>query len=142
MGRYNEIAGCLGSEPENFEPIFMAGPEDEVIASNSASGFLDAISLRLKAWEPLIAHDRAGIMIMPILLLSGDAQLDTGTDSAVDRRRSWQTCLTSSRPALPVSTSSGRTARPIASHCHGGIEAAAEVAGAIDRTAHTNPRYG
>ena len=85
MGRYNEIVGCLDSKPENFEPIFMEGPEDEVIASDWASGFLDAISLRPKAWEPLIAHDRAGIMIMPILLLSGDAQLDTGTDSAVDK---------------------------------------------------------
>jgi uncharacterized protein len=63
----------------------MEGPEDEVIASDWAAGFLDAISLRPKAWEPLIAHDRAGIMIMPILLLSGDAQLDTGADSAVDK---------------------------------------------------------
>ena len=45
MGRYNEIAGCLDSEPENFEPIFMEGPEDEVIASDWASGFLDGISL-------------------------------------------------------------------------------------------------
>ena len=62
----------------------MEGPEDEVIASDWASGFLDAVSLRPKAWEPLITHDRAGIMIMPILLLSGDAHLDTGTDSAVD----------------------------------------------------------
>src|SRR5580704_3065927 len=84
MGRYNEIVGCLDSEPENFEPIFMEGPEDEVIASDWAAGFLDAVSLRPKAWEPLIAHDRAGIMIMPILLLSGDAQLDTRTGTAVD----------------------------------------------------------
>jgi uncharacterized protein len=85
MGRYKEIVGCLDSEPKNFVPIFMAGPEDEVIASDWAAGFLDAISLRPKAWEPLITHDRAGIMIMPILLLSGDAQLDTGTDNAVDK---------------------------------------------------------
>ena len=28
MGRYNEIAGCLDSEPENFAPIFMEGPEE------------------------------------------------------------------------------------------------------------------
>ena len=54
----------------------MEGPEDEVIASDWAAGFLDAVSLRPKAWEPLIAHDRAGIMIMPILLLSGDAAAD------------------------------------------------------------------
>jgi uncharacterized protein len=84
MGRYNEITGCLNSEPENFEPIFMEGPEEEVIASDWASGFLDAISLRPKAWEPLIAHDRAGIMIMPILLLTGDAEIYAGPDSAVD----------------------------------------------------------
>jgi hypothetical protein len=33
---------------------------------------------------PLIAHDRAGIMILPILLLNGDAQLDGGPDSTID----------------------------------------------------------
>jgi uncharacterized protein len=85
MGRYNEIVGCLDSEPENFEPIFMEGPEDEVIASDWAAGFLDAVSLRPKAWEPLFTHGRAGIMIMPILLLNGDAEINAGTDSAVDK---------------------------------------------------------
>jgi uncharacterized protein len=84
MGRYNEIIACLDSEPENFEPIFMEGPEGEVIASDWAAGFLDAVALRKKAWEPLIEHDRAGIMILPILLLNGDAELDAGPDSAID----------------------------------------------------------
>jgi uncharacterized protein len=85
MGRYNEIIACLDSEPENFEPIFLEGPEDEVIASDWAAGFLDAVALRPKAWEPLITHDRAGIMIMPILLLNGDAELDLGLkDGAFD----------------------------------------------------------
>src|ERR1700733_2246218 len=58
------------------------------------------------------------------------------------RRCSWQRCLTSSQPALPVSTSSGRTAGPIASRFQGGIEAAAEVAGAIDTTAYTDRQHG
>jgi uncharacterized protein len=84
MGRYNEIVGCLNSEPEKFEPIFMQGPEDEVIASDWAAGFLYAVALRPKAWEPLVTHRRAGIMIMPILLLNGDAELDVGADSTVD----------------------------------------------------------
>jgi uncharacterized protein len=84
MGRYNEIIACLGSEPENFEPIFMEGPEGEVIASDWAAGFLDAVALRKKAWEPLIEHDRAGIMILPILLLNGDAEFDAGPDSAIN----------------------------------------------------------
>jgi uncharacterized protein len=84
MGRYNQIIACLDSEPENFDPIFMEGPEGEVIAADWAAGFLDAVALRRKAWEPLIEDDRAGIMILPILLLNGDAEFDAGPDSAID----------------------------------------------------------
>jgi uncharacterized protein len=57
----------------------------EVIASDWAAGFLHAVPLRPKAWEPLITHERAEIMIMPILLLNGDAELDLGLkDGASD----------------------------------------------------------
>jgi uncharacterized protein len=84
MGRYNEIVTCLDSEPESFDPIFMEGPEGEVIASDWAAGFLDAVALRTKAWEPLIEHDRAGIMMLPILLLNGEAELDAGPDSTIE----------------------------------------------------------
>jgi uncharacterized protein len=38
MGRYNEIAARFNSE---FGPTFWEGPEDEVIASDWAGGFLD-----------------------------------------------------------------------------------------------------
>ena len=55
MGRYNEIAECFNANPAEFEPIFLEGPEGEVIASDWAGGFLDAVALRPKAWEPLIA---------------------------------------------------------------------------------------
>jgi len=84
MGRYNEIVTCLDSEPESFDPIFMEGPEGEVIASDWAAGFLDAVALRSNAWEPLITDDRAGIMMLPILLLNGEAEIDAGPDSAND----------------------------------------------------------
>ena len=85
MGRYHQIKACLDSDPGGFEPIFLEGPENEIIASDWAAGFLDAVALRPKAWEPLITHDRAEIMIMPILLLNGDAELDLGLeDVAVD----------------------------------------------------------
>jgi uncharacterized protein len=49
MGRYNEIIACLDSDPEGFEPIFLEGAEDEVIASDWAAGFLDAVAPRPKA---------------------------------------------------------------------------------------------
>jgi uncharacterized protein len=75
MDRYNEIAACFDSDPDEFDPIFLEGPEGDVIASDWAGGFLDAVALRPKAWEPLIRHRRAGIMMMPLMLVNGDAKL-------------------------------------------------------------------
>ena len=85
MGRYNEIVACINADPGALEPIFWEGPQGEVIASDWANGFLDAVALRPKAWEPLITHRRAGIMMMPLLLLNGDATFDAGPDGSVDR---------------------------------------------------------
>src|SRR6202158_4983420 len=33
MGRYNEIVACLDTDSDNFDPIFLEGPEEEGIAS-------------------------------------------------------------------------------------------------------------
>jgi uncharacterized protein len=63
MGRYNEIAACFDSDPDDFGPIFWEGPEGKVIASDWAGGFLDAVALRAQAWRPLIEDDRAGILL-------------------------------------------------------------------------------
>ena len=81
MGRYNEIAACFNSDPEEFDPIFWEGPEGEVIASDWAGGFLDAVALRPQAWRPLIEDDRAGILLAPLFLLNGDMEI---ADSAAD----------------------------------------------------------
>jgi uncharacterized protein len=81
--RYNEIVACLDTDPDDFDPIFLEGPEGEVIASDWAGGFLDAVALRATAWEPLIRHRRSGVMMMPFLLLNNDAELSIGSDGAV-----------------------------------------------------------
>ena len=54
MGRYNEIVACLADDPDDLDPIFWEGPEGEVIASDWAGGFLDAVALRPQAWKPLM----------------------------------------------------------------------------------------
>jgi uncharacterized protein len=70
MGRYNEIAACFNSDPDEFDPIFWEGPEGEVIASDWAGGFLDAVE-----------SDNAGILMAPLFLLNGDMEI---ADSAAD----------------------------------------------------------
>ena len=79
MGRYNEIAACFDSDPDEFDPIFWEGPEGEVIASDWAGGFLDAVALRAQAWRPLIEDGRAGSLLAPLFLLNGVVELDDGT---------------------------------------------------------------
>ena len=85
LGRYDEIIAGLGNDPVVLDPIFWGGPDGEIIASDWVAGFLDAVALHPKAWEPLIEDDRAGIMMLPILLLNGDAELNVGPHDTVDK---------------------------------------------------------
>ncbi len=81
MGRYNEIVACFNADPEEFDPIFWEGQEGEVVASDWAGGFLDAVALRPDAWTPLMEDEHAGTLMMPLLLLNGDFEFgDTVTD--------------------------------------------------------------
>jgi uncharacterized protein len=75
MGRYNQIVTCLESNPDDFDPIFWEGPGGEVIASDWAAGFLDAIALRRAAWEPMTKDRRARILLAPILFLDDESAL-------------------------------------------------------------------
>ena len=76
MGRYNEIAACFNSDPEEFDPIFWEGPSGGVIASDWAGGFLDAVALRPQAWGPLIDDDGVGVLMTPLFMLNGDIEID------------------------------------------------------------------
>jgi hypothetical protein len=42
------------------------------------------MALRPTAWEPLIEHHQGRMMMMPLLLLNGEAELDGGPAGAVD----------------------------------------------------------
>jgi uncharacterized protein len=74
MGRYNEIRRALDTDPETYAPIFWEGPDGEEIAADWAEGFVDAIRLRLDAWQPLLENRRASIMLLPILALCSDPE--------------------------------------------------------------------
>jgi uncharacterized protein len=80
MGRYNEIVACFNTNPDEFDPIFWEGPEGDVIASDWAAGFLDAVALRPDAWTPLMEDDDAGMLMVPLLLLNGDLEFDDSSD--------------------------------------------------------------
>jgi len=72
MGRYNEIVAVMNSDPDSFDPIFERWPDGEVVVTDWAAGFLDAIKLRHKAWEPLFKHPRAKLLVEPLIILGDD----------------------------------------------------------------------
>ena len=72
MGRYNEIVRALDTAPDDLDPVFWEGPDGQVIVTDWAAGFLDAVRLRSKSWEPLIRHGEAGVLMVPLLVLGAD----------------------------------------------------------------------
>jgi uncharacterized protein len=72
MARYNEIVACFDTAPENFDPIFFEGPEEQVIVTDWAAGFMDAVILRQKAWTPILRDEEARALMSPLLVLGSD----------------------------------------------------------------------
>src|SRR5664279_1220989 len=76
IDRYNEIIANLDSNPLRFSPVFQYGPVGQVIVSDWSAGFLEAVSLRRQAWDPLIVHPEARSLIVPMFLTGAEEQLD------------------------------------------------------------------
>jgi len=72
IARYNEIVSDLDAGIDAFRPIFWEGPGGELIVTDWAAGFIDAIRLRPKLWEPLIRHPDGRVLLMPLLVLDAD----------------------------------------------------------------------
>jgi uncharacterized protein len=75
MARYNEIISTLQGNAEDWDPIFWEVPGGEVIASDWAAGFMNAVRLRADAWEPLIEDREAGALMVPIIFAGSETDL-------------------------------------------------------------------
>jgi uncharacterized protein len=72
MARYDQIVMNLDAGLDASDLLFSNGPEDEVIVTDWAAGFVDAVRLRQKAWTRLIRHRVSRAVIMPVILLGAD----------------------------------------------------------------------
>lgn len=84
MNRYNEIIAGLKTDPEKFKPIYLGRQTGEPIVGDWVAGFLDAVNMRRKAWEPLLNHRRAKTLMEPLLILGGEGDFDS-VRGAADR---------------------------------------------------------
>jgi uncharacterized protein len=74
MSRYIEIVTNLDADPRRFDPVFWQRQGGEIVVEDWAAGFLDAIRLRVTAWEPLVLHPDARALIAPFLLLGSERE--------------------------------------------------------------------
>jgi uncharacterized protein len=70
MGRYNEILRQIADDA--LDPIFWTARDGTLIAADWAEGFLQAIMLRMDAWNRLLESKHHGQLLIPILALCGD----------------------------------------------------------------------
>jgi len=72
MARYNEIIAQLDTDPDSFDPVFLEGSEGQVIVTDWAAGFMDAVILRSKAWAPILKDEEGRALMLPLLVLGSD----------------------------------------------------------------------
>ena len=70
MARYNEILRQI--DDDTLDPIFWVDCDGMLIAADWAEGFLQAVMLRMDAWDRLLKSKRDGQLLFPILALCGD----------------------------------------------------------------------
>ena len=96
IGRHNEIATGLTRTPPILEPVFWEAKEGHVIAMDWCEGFMDALHLREREWEPLLKSEEGLELMFPILahLIDDEGkslvgakqeQLDALLDAAAER---------------------------------------------------------
>jgi len=70
MARYNEILRQV--DDDTLDPVFWVDRDGMLIAADWAEGFLQAVMLRMDAWDRLLKSKRDGQLLFPILALCGD----------------------------------------------------------------------
>ena len=97
MARYNEIIFQLDDEPGSFLPIFDSTPDGRLLAADWVEGFMDAFSLRMDSWDPLLADDRRYLM-GPLMAFLTDKD---GKSLAAEAPEEVEEILAASTETLP-----------------------------------------
>jgi uncharacterized protein len=69
--RYDAIEAGLDSNPLAYTAILWQDEAGTTVAEDWAAGFMQAVSLRAKAWQPALADEDASMLLIPIASLAG-----------------------------------------------------------------------
>ena len=69
--RFAAIEAGLDATPLVYTAILWEDEAGSVVAEDWAAGFMQAVSLRAKAWQPALADEDASMLLIPIASLAG-----------------------------------------------------------------------
>jgi uncharacterized protein len=69
--RYAAIEAGLDSNPLGYTAILWQDESGTTVAEDWAAGFMQAVSLRAKSWQPALADEDASMLLIPIASLAG-----------------------------------------------------------------------
>jgi uncharacterized protein len=69
--RYDIIETGLDATPLGYTAILWQDEAGTTVAEDWAAGFMQAVSLRSKEWQPALADDDASMLLIPIASLAG-----------------------------------------------------------------------
>ena len=72
MARYTEIGHRVATDPDKLDPVFLEGDDADIVVTDWAAGFMDAVILHAKAWEPILENDEGRALMLPIMVLGSE----------------------------------------------------------------------
>jgi uncharacterized protein len=69
--RYEIIEAGLDTTPLGYAAILWQDEAGTTVAEDWAAGFMQAVTLRAKAWQPALADEDASMLLIPIASLAG-----------------------------------------------------------------------
>ena len=71
FGRYAAVKSSLEATPLSHGAILWQDEDGTTVAEDWAAGFMQAVSLRAKSWQPALADEDASMLLIPIASLAG-----------------------------------------------------------------------
>jgi uncharacterized protein len=69
--RYAAIETALDATPLGYTAILWQDEAGTTVAEDWAAGFMQAVSLRAKVWQPALSDEDASMLLIPIASLAG-----------------------------------------------------------------------
>jgi uncharacterized protein len=71
LDRYAAIEAGLDATPLAYSAILWQDEAGTTVAEDWAAGFMQAVSMRAKDWQPALADEDASVLLIPIASLAG-----------------------------------------------------------------------